>query len=382
LFVIAVLKKTGERIIWPKPTHGKPGSPEVLSGKLLPWRTAADIIDFSLPCPSIFMSQQEAKAWRMATGQSLKRPLAEATMRRIAQGLKKFVFQASDPFIVTANHQGNNFRGQGLTEPFKTITASRDAHGLVMPYLTEHANATSQRTWSGNEPLRTQCANVKGGHFALAQAFLAKHYGGVVGTEASNPFPTITTRGTQTQLVTAHIDRQFGGSEGHGIDEPSGTITAGGSGKSALVSSNLIKMRGTCRHGQKTDQPTPTITAGGMHIGEVRAFLQKYYGCENGQSQSCAEPMHTVPTKQRFGLVTVDGEDYQITDIGMRMLTPKELFSAQGFPDSYKIDIDYNGKKLTKTAQIRMCGNSVCPPLAKAIIQANFISTNQMQAAE
>lgn len=370
LFIIA--RCDGKRIVWPKASHADPRKP--LRG-LLPWRSAAECIDWSFPCPSIFMTPEEAREWRQATGQSVKRPLAEATMRRIAQGIKRFVIDAEQPFIVTANHQGQHFRGQSLTEPMKTITAARDAHGLVTPFLTEHANASKQGKWSAEEPLRTQCANVKGGHFAvvaptmvqtgygeregqspraldihkplgtvvaggtkhaLVEAFMVKHFGGVVGTELTNPCPTITTRATQNQIVA----------------------------------SNLVKLRGTCKDGQPLTEPMPTLTAGGNHVGEVRAFLQKYYGSETSQQQECTDPLHTIPTKERFGLVVVNGSIYRIEDIGMRMLQPKELFAAQSFPPTYKIDQRPDGSRLTKTAQVSNCGNSVPPVLAKAIVAA------------
>ncbi len=140
----------------------------------------------------------------------------------------------------------------------------------------------------------------------------------------------------------------------------------------AVVASHLVKLRGSCADGQLVDEPAPTITAGGMHLAEVRALLIKYYGAEQGQDQELGEPLHTVTTLPRFALVTVAGVAYAIADIGMRMLVARELFRAQGFPDTYRIDIDYQGKPLTGEAQVKMCGNSVCPPLAAAIVRANF----------
>lgn len=247
LFMVA--RRDGLPIVWPKPTHGKPDTPEVKSGKLKPWRTAAECIDWSIPCPSIF---------------ERKKPLAENTLKRIAKGIQKFLIESDKPFIVSE----------------------------VTPFITEHANASSQRNMALNEPLRTQCAWVKGGHFALVSAFLAKHYTGVVGASLETPTPTVTT-----------VDHN------------------------ALVTSHIIKMRGT-NIGHRTDEPAHTITAGGLHLGEVRAFLLKYYGTNIGHKVD--EPIHTVTTKERFGIVTVKGVDYQIVDIGMRMLQPRELFKAQG----------------------------------------------------
>ncbi|WP_330959047.1 DNA cytosine methyltransferase [Photobacterium sp. 53610] len=283
-----VARNDGQTIVWPSPTHGPKGS------GLLPYRTAADIIDWSLPVKSIF---------------GRKRPLADATLRRIAKGLEKFVFNTETPFLVPES--GNT------------------------AFITECANASSQRNMPIDEPLRTICAQVKGGHFAL---------------------------------VTAQLDRQFGCSTGSSVEEPVGTITAGGGGKTALITSHMVKLRGT-NIGHGTNEPVHTISAGGLHLGEVRAFLVKYYGTATGQELD--SPLGTVTTKHRFGLVTVRGEQYQIVDIGMRMLEPHELFAAMGFPEGYQISHDSKGRKLTKANQVARCGNAVCPPLAQALVEAN-----------
>jgi DNA (cytosine-5)-methyltransferase 1 len=282
LFLVA--RCDGQPIVWPEPTHGP--------GRKKPYRTAAEIIDWSIPCPSIF---------------ERKRPLAEKTMARIAKGIKRFVIDTPDPFIA---------------EP-------------AAPFLTEHANGSTQRVFNIDEPLRTQVAGIKGGHFALVSAFLAKHYGGMVGVPINTPFPTITTAGTQNQIVTAHIQRDFGGSVGSDMRDPLGTITCSGGGKAALV----------------------------------RAFLLKYYGTNIGHPLS--EPLQTITSRHRFGLVTVHGQDYQIVDIGMRMLNRYELFAAQGFPGNYVIDRDAMGAPITATASIAKCGNSVPPPVVAALARAN-----------
>jgi DNA (cytosine-5)-methyltransferase 1 len=357
-----VLRCDGRPIIWPAPTHGKPDSKEVKSGLLKPYRTAAECIDFSLPCPSIF---------------SRKKPLAEATMKRIARGLMRYVIQASEPFIVTCNHSGDHFRGQGLTEPFKTVVASRDAHGLVVPelapFITEHANASSQRNMPADEPLRTICAQVKGGHFAVVAPVIARQFGKSVGHSVNEPAGTVTAGGGgKSQLVAAFLAKHFGGNytgPGADISEPVHTVTA--VDHHALVTSNLVKLRGTCKDGQPVTEPMPTITAGGTHVGEVRAFLLKYYGNEKDGCE-LSDPLHTVTSNDRFGLVTVNGVDHVIVDIGMRMLQPRELFKAQGFPDDYVIDQDTSGKKMTKTAQVARCGNAVPPPFAEALVRANL----------
>lgn len=338
LFIFA--RCDGRPIVWPKPTHGNPKLKGYATSGLQPWLTAAECIDWSIPCPSIF---------------ERSKPLAEKTLTRIAKGVMKYIVNSDDPFIVRTAHgdvspTGVKRWGKGShpgDEPLPTVTASND-FAMVMPtlvpFITEHANGSTQRSFGADEPLRTQCAEVKGGHFALVSAMLAKHYGGVVGTAVTVPFGTVTT--------TDHH---------------------------SVVASTLVKLRNN-QFGQDVREPIPTLTAGGGHVGEVRAFLVKYYS-EGGQDQSLTDPMHTIPTKDRIGLVTIHGQDYAIVDIGMRMLTPRELARAQGFPDSYILDLVYKGKKLSKASQVRMIGNSVCPPLARALIEANFTHEHAMARA-
>ena len=357
-----VARCDGMPITWPTPTHGAPGTLPVKAKKLKPWRTAAECIDWSIPAPSIF---------------ERKKPLADATLRRIAKGITRYVVDAKEPFIVNTANSKTTGRGPN--------------------------------NWPANEPLRTVTSSPG---FALVSAFLAKHYTGVVGSDMADPVATVTSVDHHS-LVTATmitIDNQSSASGqspvtaplkttvtenrhavvlanmvhmGHGegkdgtkrfshgirdVRDPLNTVTASGA-PAALVTSSLIKLRGT-NVGSATDEPLHTISAQGTHHAEVRAFLIKYYGTD--QDPAMREPLHTVTTKDRFGLVTVHGEEYAIVDIGLRMLTPRELYRAQGFPESYLIDFGANGKPLTKTAQVRMCGNSVCPPLSCAIVGANY----------
>ncbi|MGL6512932.1 DNA cytosine methyltransferase [Aeromonas hydrophila] len=328
LFLIA--RRDGFPIVWPKPTHGDPASAEVKNGKLLSWSTAADVIDWSIPCPSIF---------------ERKRPLAENTLRRIAKGLERFVINAAEPFIVPV-----------------------DRDSALAPFITEHANASHQRNMPADEPLRTICAQVKGGHFALVAPVIARQFGNSVGQSVEDPLGTVMAKADKSQLVTAFLAKHYTGVVGAEMAQPLPTVTT--VDHNALVTSHLVKLRGTYQHGQPVTEPMPTVTAGGLHIGEVRAFLLKYYGTDS--TIPCSEPLHTVTTRDRFGLVTVRGEDYQIVDIGMRMLEPHELFAAQGFPADYVIGHDATGKKFTKTAQVARCGNAVCPPLAAALVRANL----------
>ncbi|MBL5825395.1 DNA cytosine methyltransferase [Serratia fonticola] len=395
-----LMRCDGRPIVWPEPTHGDPKSLEVQSGKLKPWRTAAECIDWSIPCPSIF---------------ERKRPLAENTLRRIARGIQRFVIDSPTPFIVKCNHTSskttyNCFRGQSLAEPLQTITKTH-GYALVSPTLvqTGYGERVGQapRALDIQKPLGTVVAG--GGKHALVAPIIARigqtGFGGDrLAYEANKPLTTVTTK-AEHLVVAAIIARQFGNSVGHAVDEPNGTITAGGGGKSqlvaaflakhfggnytgpgadlaepahtvttvdhhALVTSNLIKMRGT-NIGQEVTTPLQTVTAGGNHFGEVRAFLLKYYGNEK-EGVSLADPLHTVTTNDRFGLVTVEGIDYQNIDIGMRMLQPHELYAAQGFPSWYIIDQDYKGNKYAKDKQVARCGNAVPPPFAEALVRANL----------
>jgi DNA (cytosine-5)-methyltransferase 1 len=332
----------GQPIVWPTPTHGNHVNPQTKEQGLKPWRTAADCIDWSIPCPSIFLGEEEAKA----QGLNVKRPLAEATMRRIAKGVERFVIDAAETFIVKCNHTSNRtvydaFRGQGINEPLQTVTTAPG--------------------------------------FAVVSAFLAKHYGGNytgAGAELSDPLHTVTTVDHHA-LVTAQLSKFHGKDAGGEVTDPLPTVLT--KAKQALVTSSLVKLRGTCKHGQPVTEPMPTITAGGTHVGEVRAFLLKYYGTNIGHAAD--EPLQTITTKHRFGLVMVRGEPYQIVDIGMRMLEPHELFAAQGFPTDYIIDVDYTGKRYPKAKQVARCGNSVPPPLAEALVSANFVETSKSAVA-
>lgn len=386
-----VARRDGIAIQWPEPTHGAPDSIGVRAGKLLPYRTAAECINWSNPCPSIF---------------TRKKPLADATLRRIAKGIMRYVVDAANPFIigqggpiysgkpvpasqpfgtltaenhrsivlptiVPVTHQGGD-RSESINEPFRTITgAHRGEKALAVASLVGVGGRAGQsRPREADEPLATITSKANG---AVVSAFLAKHYTGVVGSDLQEPIGTVTGvdhHSLVSALLTEHANASS--QRSMPVDEPLRTICAQvKGGHFSVVTSNMIKLRGTST-AAATDEPLGTVSAGGQHHAEVRAFLLSYYGSET-ETDSVDNPVRTVTSRDRFGLVTIHGQDYQIVDIGLRMLAPRELFRAQGFPDSYIIGDDpAQGLTLTKSAQVRMCGNSVCPPMARALIQSNF----------
>lgn len=480
-----VMRRDGQPITWPDITHGDPKSPAVQAGKLAPWRTAAECIDWSIAAPSIF---------------DRKKPLAENTLKRIARGIQRFVLDNPAPFIVKCNHTTTKgkydcFRGQSLVEPLQTITKTH-GYAIAVPHLTKfRTGATGQEI---TEPVPTVTAGTSrrpggNGHaLGLVEAALAPFVVGAGGPKYSakprsmeSPMHTLCNT-NHACVIAPVIARQFGASIGHRADEPSATITAGGGGKSQLVvptmiqmgygerpgqeprvpglhkplgtvvagggkfglvaanlvkhyggnyqgsgvgmdepmhsvttvdhhavvaahlmvnntghpggelgqpthtmttgnhhaavTSHLVKLRGTCRDGQRTDEPMPTITAGGTHVGEVKTMLA-VDGYDEQRAQLALEFLREYCGPDSTGLVTLDGVVYRIVDIGMRMLQPDELYRAQGFPEWYIIDRDYRGVKYAKDKQVARCGNAVPPPFAEALVRANLPEMCQQQNA-
>lgn len=359
-----VMRCDGCPIQWPAVTHGDPKSLEVQSGRLMPWRTAAECIDWNVPTLSIF---------------DRKKPLAENTLKRIARGIQRFVIESASPFIVKCNHTTTKgkydcFRGQALREPLQTITKTH-GYALAVPHLTKfRTGATGQPV---TEPVPTVTAGTSkrpggNGHAmgiveAAIAPFVGRQFGASVGHRADEPSATITAGGGgKSQLVGAFLAKHYGGNytgPGVSMDEPAHSVTT--VDHHAVVASHLVKLRGTCRDGQRLDVPMPTITAGGQHVGEVRTFLETYCGESDDE-----------------WLVTIDGVKYQIVDIGMRMLQPHELYKAQGFPDGYVIDQDYRGNRYAKDKQVARCGNAVPPPFARALVEANLPELCAVQQQE
>ncbi len=331
-----VARCDGKEIIWPKPTHGPADSTEVKAGLLKPYMGAYTQLDFSLPCPSIFDTSEEIKE---KYGIRAVRPLAEKTMNRIARGLKKFVLDNPEPFIIQCNHGGER-RPNDIREPMPTITG-KHGYGVVQPILAPIIDKAYGGNYQGN------------------------------GSRADAPIDTITTvdhnRLVVPILIQYHSETAKGETRGQGIEDP--IMTVDSSNRYGLVASFISKFykSGT---GQDMREPLHTITAGDGHFGEVRAFLTKYYG--SGIGQDVKEPLDTITAQDRFGLITIYGTEYQIVDIGLRMLEPKELYGCQGFPDDYIIDRDCDGKPYPRAEQVRRCGNAVCPPIPTALVRANL----------
>jgi len=329
----------GRPIVWPEPTHGPRDSEAVKTGLLKPYIGACEEIDFSRPCPSIFDTAEEIKE---KYGIRAVRPLAPKTMERIARGLKKFVIDNAEPFIVPIGYgerKGQEPRVHDIKEPLPTIVSS-GKHYLCEPYMVQigQTGFTADRSKDVRNPLTTIVS--KNEHCLLA--------------------PT---------LIQYHSETAAGEVRGQTIEAP--VMTLDGSNRYGLVTSFLSKFYRTATE-QDLREPLDTImaNAGGGHFGEVRAFLIKYYG--QGIGQNVKDPLDTIPTHDRFGLVTIQGTEYQIVDIGLRMLEPKELYGCQGFPSDYIIDRDYTGKAYPRNEQVKRCGNAVCPPLPAALVRANL----------
>lgn len=450
LFLIA--RRDGKPIVWPEPTHGP--------DRLEPYRQAAECIDWSIPCPSIFLTPEEAKPL------GIRRPLKPKTLARIARGIKRFVIEAPQPFLVVVNHGGNDFRGQPINEPLATITGSH-GHALATPFLTAQfgeAPGQAPRVHRADAPIPTITPR-QGGGFPLVvptiagvggragqspatagnapigtitakndRALIATHvsqfFGGMTGKDPGQPLPTITGI-DHHGLVAASISQYNGvkGSEvrGRPIAEPLNTLTAeprfavvsafleqheiaannlirvgqaNGNGgyvndprdplttitskaEHCIAATNLIRMNHGDVQWSDVAEPLRTVLAGANHHALVASFLQKYNGTATGQD--LREPLHTATGNDRFALVMLDGVAWAISDIGLRMLTPRELFRCQGFPESYRIDVPIlrqwttkRGrvktaiKPLPKSAQVRMVGNSVPPVMSESLVRANF----------
>ena len=398
-----VMRCDGVPVTWPEPTHGDPKTTAVQGGKLKPWRTAAECIDWSIPTPSIF---------------ERKKSLAENTLKRIARGVQRFVLDSASPFIVKCNHTTTKgkydcFRGQALAEPLQTITKTH-GYALAVPHITPFLAGSGGSEYQAKpRPLDKPTHTIlKESRACVVAPVIARQFGASIGHRADEPSATVTAGGGgKSQLVMPTLI-QMGYGERPGqqprvlqLEKPLGTVTAGG-GKFGLVAANLVKhfggnyngpgaaidapvhtvtttdhhglvtshlvmLRGTCRDGRIVDVPAPGLTAGGLHVGNVETHLSADEYDQQRADQTLAF-LRQYCGEDCDGLVTIGGVVYRIVDIGMRMLQPVELYRAQGFPEWYIIDRDYMGTRYAKDKQVARCGNAVPPPFAEALVRANL----------
>lgn len=418
-----IIRFDGKPIVWPAPTHGAPDDPDVIAGRKLPWRTAAECIDWSLPCPSIFdTSEQIMQRHNLRS----VRPLANATMARVARGMKRYVLDANRPFIVQTGYgerDGQKPRCMDINEPLGTVVAGGIKHAVVSPHIASyysHTGGRSERTSALSEPLatiptenrhaliapivtcaqhggasrsvlqphHTICANSKDQN-QVAFAFLAQHNndsrreGGVnPGRSLNEPLSTITQTGSQQGLVSAFIARQFGTSTGHAMDKPLATVMADGAGKSQLVAPFLSAYYGVDQDTPHTE-PLHTLTTK-PRFGHVEASLSAppFSEQHHARAREVAAFLRSYGfwDDREFVTLEADGQTFVVVDIGIRMMTPRELYNAQGFPADYVIDGgwvvpeaggDPVWQTFPKSVQVSCVGNSVSPPPYAAIVAAN-----------
>ncbi len=406
LFIVA--RCDGLPIVWPEPTHADTRLPKEHRRGRKAWRSAASIIDWSLPCPSIFLTREEGRAL------GVNRPLADKTMARIAKGVRRYVLDHPRPFIVPVTRSAGGARAHDSRDPLRTVTTANGGEfALVTPFLGSHYGPDGGRDRPAESPVpaitargtqtqlvapvlvprygeregqeprardprRPMPAVVPTGNGAsLVAPILQKYHGARRATDAravvpSEPVPTADTS-NRVSLVAAFLAQHNTDMVGHEAREPMSTIVGKGCTQ-AVVAAHLSRLQGSNKTASagEPERPIGTVTAGGEHQSVVAAFMQSYYS-SGGQDADPRQPMPTVVATARHAPVTVtlQGKPYVVVDIGMRMFSPRELYRAQGFPDSYVIDAGLDGRWLTKSAQIRMCGNSVCPDVATAIVAAN-----------
>lgn len=399
---VLVARCDGRPIVWPERTHGPRDSEEVRAGKLLPWRSAAEIIDWSQPCYSVFATKQELKE---QYGVTAVRPLAPNTMRRVIRGVDKFTIRSGHPFLVECNHGGDG-RARAEVEPVNTITRKytggvcdpllapytfsntggsvgtdvsepvhtiRTAGGQIMAsasLIQYHTEQTERVRANGmGLPLPTVDASNR---YGLTTAQLVEYFGNGRPIDVRDPVHTVTSHDREA-VVCAHISKYYGGVVGAEAAEPLPTVTA--VDHNAVTAAHVVEFKGQDT-GQDPRKPLRTITAsagefadcrvelckadgrGLGHWPEIRALLNRHCGYELAEDDLL--------------LLEIGGVRYFIADILLRMLTPRELYNAMGFPPDYIIDRDYMGNEYGKAKQVARCGNAVCPPMATALVRANL----------
>ena len=401
---VLVARCDGKPIVWPERTHAPRDSDEVKSGKCLPWRSAAEIIDWAIPGYSIFESKQEILE---RYGVKVVRPLAENTMRRVIRGVDKFTIRSGEPFII---QQKFDNQAQDISRPLTTVTAV-GAHELCNPVMAPFTFSNTGgsvgadagdpvhtvRTGGGGQILSAanliqyhteQTENVRAAglgapintvdasnRYGLTCANLVEYYGNGVPLDLSEPMHTVTAHDREA-LVSAHIQKYFdGGYKGCGdrADAPLSTVTA--TQRHGVCAAHIAEFKGQ-DIGQSVASPLRTITASAGEFAQCRAVLSKANGGNLGHWPEIRELLNRHCgyhlADDEVILLMIQGIAYYIADITLRMLTPRELYNAMGFPPDYIIDRDYLGNAYGKSKQVARCGNAVCPPMAEAMVRANL----------
>ncbi len=368
----------GQPIVWPEPTHAPADSPEVLAGKKKPWRSAAEIIDWDLPCPSIFDTREEI---REKYGLSAQRPLQPNTMRRVARGVDKFVIKSAAPFIVPMGYgerDGQAPRVHNIADPAPTAVG-KGKHGVCGPAMVPWTvtNTTNSTGHPANEPIDTARTGGGGGQMFLGASLIQYHTEQsehVRGQEITGPIMTIDAA-NRYGLTAAALVKYYGNDQhGQNIQDPLHTVTA--KDREGVVAAHMVKLKGM-NLGGPVSEPVQTITAGGGHFGVVSTVVAPVsLGADLKNWPKIRELLNTYCgydlKENEVILFQITGSLYYLADIGLRMLTPRELYRANGFPDDYKIERDYTGRMYGKSKQVARCGNAVPPPFATALVRANL----------
>ena len=366
---VLIARCDGRPIVWPERTHAPADHPDVLSGKCKPWRAAAEIIDWSQPMYSVFASKQEIKE---RYGATVVRPLAANTMRRIIRGVDKYTIKSGKPYIVFAN-TGYSV-GETTGQPVGVVRTSGGLYLSAANLIQYHTEQTEAARVNGlTEPMPTVDASNR---YGLTAAHLTEYYGNGQPVDLRDPAHTVTAHDREA-LTAVHLDKYFGGGYsgcGNSADEPITTITA--EPRHSICAVHIAEFKGKDK-GQAALDPLRTITAGGGEFGACGVKIERYApGAELGfwpeiralLNRFCG---YTLQDDEVL-LLMIGGTAFYLSDILLRMLTPRELYAAMGFPPDYIIDHDYTGKPYPKSAQVARCGNAVCPPMAKAVVAANL----------
>ena len=371
----------GRPIVWPERTHGPRDCPEVKAGKLKPWRSAAEIIDWSQPGYSIFASRQEIKK---RYGVKAQRPLKPNTLRRIILGVDKFTIKSGCPFLLECNHSGDgqllssaNLMSIGQTgggdrirdirDPNTTTVSKQESCITAANLIQYHTEQNDTARVSGlNVPINTVDSSNR---YGLTAANLVEYYGNGAPLDIQKPMRTATSHDREA-LVAAHIVKYYTGVIGADVDNPLPTVTT--FDHNAIAAAHVAEFKGQDK-GQRADIPLRTITASAGEFGECRSVLSTQdIGYWPQIRELLNEHCGYNLADNEIILLNIGGTAYFIADITLRMLAPRELYNAMGFPPDYQIDRDYMGNTYIKSEQVARCGNAVCPPMAEAMVRANL----------